>query len=122
MALRKSESGSAVAREDSQEWFGWTLALTTFVSVSMLVMVFLWQYALVIKSHYQVVALRDRARVLDRERAVMQLQIQSLSSLERVEKVAVTRLGMLPPVHRQVLDLRKIQSAEQVSSGAMAKK
>lgn len=112
----------AAVREESREWFSWTMALVGFSSVSLLVMVFLCQYALVIQSHYQVVTLRDRARVLERERSVMQLQLQSLSSLERVEKVATVRLGMVPPLQRQVLDLRKIQDSQQVTGGSVAKK
>lgn len=97
--------GKKGTREEPKEWLTWSLALGSFTAVSLLVMVFLCQYAVLVRTHYQVVALKDKQRALERERALMQLELQSLSSLERVEGVA-NRLGMIPPVQRQVLDLR----------------
>ncbi len=114
-------SGKATPREEPREWLTWSLALGSFTTVSLLVMVFLCQYALLLQTHYRVVSLRDHQRTLDRERSLMQLQLQSLSSLERVEGVATQRLKMVPPVHREVLDLRKIQTKGQVSLGSVAK-
>lgn len=108
-------------REEPQEWLTWSLALTSFAAVSLLLLVFLGQYAVLMQNHYRVVALRDRQRTLERERDLMQLQLQSLSSLERVEGVATQRLKMVPPVQRDVLDLRKIQPNQQVAVRSTAK-
>lgn len=99
-------------REEQKGW-AWRMVLLGFVAVCPLVLVFLGQYAILIRDHYRIVALKDRQRVLARERATMLLEMQSLSSLERVEAVAVKRLGMVVPPHRQVLDLRKIQTTQQ---------
>lgn len=111
----------AKPREEPQEWLTWSLALTSFAAVSLLVLVFLGQYAVLMQNHYRVVALRDRQRTLERERDLMQLELQSLSSLERVEAVATQRLKMVPPLQREVLDLRKIQASKQVTVGSTAK-
>lgn len=111
----------ASLREEPRDWITWSLALGSFAAVFMLTMVFLCQYAILVQNHYRVVALRDRQKVLEREKDLMQLQLQSLSSLERVEGVVTSRLKMVPPAHRQVLDLRKIQSSGQVAVGSAVK-
>lgn len=108
-------------RAASPEALPWFIPTGAFAIVTVLVMVFLCQYALLIRSHYQVVAMKERQRVLERERDLMELQLQSLSSLERVEKVAISRLGMVPPVQRQVLDLRKVHNSQQVAVSPAAK-
>ena len=108
-------------REEPREWLTWSLALGSFAAVSLLVLVFLCQYAVLVQNHYRVVALRDHQRKLERERDLMQLELQSLSSLERVESVATRRLKMVPPLQREVLDLRKIQVRQQVAVGSTAK-
>jgi cell division protein FtsL len=107
-------------REEQKGW-AWWMVLSGFSIVSLLVLVFLGQYAVLIRDHYQIVALKDRQRTLQRERATMLLELQSLSSLERVESVAIKRLGMVVPAHRQVLDLRKIQLPEQGNGSPSAK-
>jgi cell division protein FtsL len=108
-------------RTAAPEALPWFLPTGAFAIVTVLVMVFLCQYALLIRSHYQVVAMKERQRVLERERDLMELQLQSLSSLERVEKVAISRLGMVPPAQRQVLDLRKVHNSQQVAVSPAAK-
>lgn len=108
-------------REVAVEALPWFLPTGAFAIVTVLLMVFLGQYALLIRSHYQVVAMKERQRVLERQRDLMELQLQSLSSLERVEKVAIGRLGMVPPRNRQVLDLRKVHKSGQVAVSPAAK-
>lgn len=108
-------------REEPKDWITWSLALGSFAAVFMLTMVFLCQYAILVQNHYRVVALRDHQKALEREKDLMQLKLQSLSSLERVEGVAKERLKMVPPAQRQVLDLRKIQANGQVAVGSTVK-
>ena len=115
------DPGNKAPREESKDWITWSLALGSFAAVFMLTMVFLCQYAILVQNHYRVVALRDRPKVLEREKDLMQLELQSLSSLERVEGVVTTRLKMVPAAHRQVLDLRKIQAGGQVAVGSTVK-
>lgn len=115
------QSKTILAREEPKDWITWSLALGSFATVFMLTMVFLCQYAILVQNHYRVVALRDRLKVLEREKDLMQLQLQSLSSLERVEGVVTKRLKMIPPAQRQVLDLRKIQVSGQVAIGSTVK-
>ncbi len=115
------QTGKTTPREDNKEWLTWSLALSSFAAVSLLAMVFLCQYAILIQTHYRVVALRDHQHTLDRERSLMQLQLQSLSSLERVEAVSPKNLKMIPPLQRDVLNLTKVQANRQVEPGPTAK-
>ena len=115
------QSKTAPPREEPKDWITWSLARGSFAAVFMLTMVFLCQYAILVQNHYRVVSLRDRQKVLEREKDLMQLELQSLSSLERVEGVVTTKLKMVPAVNRQVLDLRKIQASGQVAIGSTVK-
>lgn len=117
----QQQSKTTPPREEPKDWITWSLALGSFAAVFMLTMVFLCQYAILVQNHYRVVALRDHQRALEREKDLMQLKLQSLSSLERVEGVAKERLKMVPPAQRQVLDLRKIQANGQVAVGSTVK-
>lgn len=122
MATGVGEESRVVRRREAErEWLPWFVPTGGFAVVALLTMVFLFQYALLIRSHYQVVTLKDRQRHLAREKELMELQLQELSSLERVEKLATQRLGMVPPLQRQVLDLRKLHGMRQVAATAAAK-
>jgi len=121
MGGMEQQGKTTLPREEPKDWITWSLALGSFAAVFMLTMVFLCQYAILVQNHYRVVALRDRQKVLEREKDLMQLQLQSLSSLERVEGVVTQRLKMIAPTQRQVLDLRKIQVNGQVAIGSTAK-
>lgn len=89
----------------------WSVPLAFFATVALLMFVFLGQYAALVRTQYQIVSLKEKQRVLERERSEMLLEVQQLSSLERIEKLATGRLRMAPPPHRQVLDLNKVQRA-----------
>lgn len=117
----QEQGKTAPPREEPKDWVTWSLALGSFAAVFMLTMVFLCQYAILVQTHYRVVALRDHQRTLEREKDLMQLQLQSLSSLERVEGVVTSKLKMVPATQRQVLDLRKIQVGGQVAVGSTVK-
>lgn len=115
--LRSGHRSGEHPRKEKAEWLPWFVPTGAFVVACCLTLVFLMQYAMLIRSHYKVVTLRDKQRTLVRERELMELQLQELSSLERVERVATTRLGMMQPVRRQVLDLRKVQSVAGARGG-----
>ena len=94
-------AGSPLPR-DPVPWF---YPLIGFGMVALLCLVYLGQYAALVHTQYQIVGLRAKQRQLAREQAEMELQVQQLTSLERVEHIASVRLGMTPPEGRQVLEL-----------------
>ena len=88
-----------------KEWLPWSFPVFLFAGVAILLFVYLGQFACLVQTQYRIVALRDTQRNLEREKIDLQLQIQQLTSLERVERVASGRLKMMPPARRQVVDL-----------------
>lgn len=87
------------------ELLPWTAPVVLFCGVALLLVVYLGQFASLIRAQYKVVALKDKQRALERERTDLQLQIQHLTSLERVENVAIGQLKMTSPSHRLVLQM-----------------
>ncbi|CAN0419943.1 unnamed protein product, partial [Phaeothamnion confervicola] len=83
----------------------WGFPVLVFGGVALLLFIYLGQFASMVRTQYKIVALRDKQRTLDREKIDLQLQIQQLTSLERVERIASGRLGMTAPLRRQVVDL-----------------
>lgn len=62
---------------------------------------------------YRISALQNQQASLERENARLQLQISQMQSLDRVQQVATTKLGMVPDDPNQVIYL---QLRPQVSS------
>lgn len=87
------------------ELIPWSYPLVGFVAVSVLLVLFLCQFAQIISSQYKMVALKETRRTLLRRQAELELNVQRLTSLERIESVATKRLGMVPPELRETLDV-----------------
>ena len=105
-----------------REWMPWSFPVALFAGVGLLLLVYLGQFASLVRTQYKIVALKDKQRLLEREKVDLQLQIQQLTALERVERVASTRLKMIAPTHRQVVNLgpnaKLVQTAEKNSTVA----
>lgn len=116
----QSEKPKVSPRE--REWMPWGFPVLVFGGVALLLFIYLGQFASMVRTQYKIVALRDKQRALDREKIDLQLQIQQLTSLERVERIASGRLGMTAPLRRQVVDLSaagaKVVGVEKNSSQA----
>lgn len=83
----------------------WSFPVAVFGGVALLLFVFLGQFASLVRTQYKIVGLKDRQRNLEREKIDLQLQIQQLTSLERIERIASGRLQMAPPANRQIVDV-----------------
>jgi cell division protein FtsL len=88
-----------------REWMPWGFPVLVFGGVALLLFVYLGQFASMVRTQYKIVALRDKQRNLEREKIDLQLRIQQLTSLERVERIASGRLGMVTPPRREVVDM-----------------
>lgn len=96
----------------------WTLPLFAFSGVAFLLLAFLCQSAHVVRTQYKIVKVRGEIKALQSERAELELQVQELTSLERVERVAVKRLGMINPEERRVIEVVWSNAAEDNSKVA----
>lgn len=92
------------------ELIPWSYPLLGFVAVSVLLVLYLCQFAQIVSSQYKLVALKETKRTLLRQQADLELSVQRLTSLERVESVATNRLGMVPPELRETLDVGTVAS------------
>lgn len=95
----------------------WSLPLVAFVGVSALVVLFLCQFAQVVALQYDLIAKKETLNELLHEKAQLELSIEQLSALNRVEKEA-QQLGMTYPERWQVLDL--VHFARQGLDGEVA--
>ena len=95
----------------------WPFPFLAFVVVSLFVVLFLLQFARIVQLQYDLVAKKETMERLLHERAELQLSIEQLSALNRVETEA-RRLGMVHPENWQVLDL--VRLARQGLEGRVA--
>jgi cell division protein FtsL len=87
------------------ELIPWSYPLLGFVVVSVLLVLYLCQFAQIVSSQYKMVALKETRKTLLRQQQDLELSVQRLTSLERVESVATKRLGMVLPELRETLDV-----------------
>lgn len=83
----------------------WTLPALAFCGVAFLVVAYLCQSAQLVRIQYAVVAKRQEIKGLQAKKADLELSVQELTSLERVERIAVNRLHMVSPEERHVIEV-----------------
>jgi cell division protein FtsL len=100
-----TEAAAPSLPKNAIQFLPWTAPVILVCGVALLLVVYLGQFASLIRTQYKVVALKDKHRLLERERIDLQLQIQNLTSLERIESMAFKQLNMTTPQQRLVLQL-----------------
>ncbi len=75
----------------------------TIVAGVILVFVFVWERVDVVRLGYQIERLKTQKVLLERERDQLQVKFSALSAPERIAKVAMEKLGLVPPQQGQVL-------------------
>ena len=82
----------------------WSLPAGAFVGVSLLLVAYLFQYAQIVGLQYRLIAKKETLRTLLHEKEELELKVQELTALERIEKEALAR-GLDYPESRQNLEL-----------------
>jgi len=75
----------------------------TIIAGVMLVFVFVWERVDVVRLGYQIERSKSQKILLERERDQLQVKVSSLASPERISKLAMEKLGLVPPQQGQVL-------------------
>ena len=75
----------------------------TIVAGVLLVFVFVWERVDVVRLGYQIERLKTQKILLERERDQLQVKVSALAAPERIAKVAIEKLGLIPPQQGQVL-------------------
>lgn len=83
----------------------WTLPFFAFTGVAFLLLAYLCQSAQLVRIQYEVLAKRQEVKRLEAVRDDLELSVQELTSLERVERVAVNQLNMVAPDERHIIEV-----------------
>ncbi len=95
----------------------WSLPLLAFLGISVCAVLFLLQFSRIVQVQYDLASKTGTRDQLLRENAELQLRIEQLSALNRVEQQAL-RLGMVHPESWLLLELPQL--ARQGLDGEMA--
>ncbi len=98
----------------------WTLPFFAFCGVAFLLLAYLCQSAQLVRIQYEVLAQRQEVKRLEAVKADLELSVQELTSLERVEKVAVGRLKMIAPEERHVIEVVWSKEIPEVETSEIA--
>lgn len=71
-----------------------------------LLLAFVWERVDIVRLGYRIERLKSDKVRLERERDELQVRVSSLTSPERIAKVATEKLGMVPPRQDQVVLVR----------------
>ena len=83
----------------------WALPALAFSGVAFLLLAYLCQSAQLVRIQYEVLSQRQEVKRLRSVRADLELEVQELTSLERIERVAVEKLKMVAPEERHIIEV-----------------
>ncbi len=78
----------------------------TLLAAMLLLLAFVWERVDIVRLGYRIERLKSDKVRLERERDELQVRVSSLTSPERIAKVATEKLGMAPPRQDQVVLVR----------------
>jgi cell division protein FtsL len=83
--------------------------MKTFVALLLmaLLLLYVWERVEVVRTGYQIERLKTQRTALQRERDELEVKVSSLTSPERIARVAKDQLGMIPPQRGQVILVRQ---------------
>ncbi len=87
--------------------FSVALCAVALIGVASMIIIYLCLCAQLISCQYQVCRMKETKATLERSRLTMKLEVNRLSSLERIETIARKELGMSHPPNRLILDMRR---------------
>jgi cell division protein FtsL len=106
--LRSQPVRNSTRHREGASRQGWAYLLCLSLGVISLFILNLCQGARIVGSQHRLSQLKASKGDLEKEQSNLRLRVQKLSSLERIEKVAVEHLGMQQPRGREVLDLSPV--------------
>lgn len=79
------------------------VVIRTVLGILVLVFAWEWEKVEVYNTGYAIEKLKDRKKQVEQEQRGLQVELAKLTSPERIEQVAVTRLGLTRPRYNQVI-------------------
>jgi cell division protein FtsL len=116
-ASAQTARGIAEGRASSKQVYGLVALSTALILLGILF--YLWPQMRIVELGYQQDTLRlQQAQALQREKE-LQVELDSLRRLDRIEQLAIQQLGMKPPQLSQVIYLRQRQGTVSASAREM---
>ncbi|RKO67461.1 cell division protein FtsL [Desulfofundulus salinus] len=108
---RYSPAGHPRPQARPREHLVLTLLILLVFALGILISIF---YSRILITGYQITRMQKELAELEIETRGLTEEVSRLSSLERVEAVATTRLGMVKPDERQVVLVKAVSDAQDV--------
>jgi cell division protein FtsL len=87
------------------------VVIRTVLCILILVVIWEWEKVEVYKTGYAIETLKDRKKHVEQEQRALQVELAKLTSPERIEQVAVTKLGLSRPRYDQVVVVGEVPKA-----------
>ena len=120
-AIRKDVRNNPIVREvdERRQRELWT-SLAIGVVLVLVVMFDAWQHFELIRHGYEIEALQKAKADEDDVRRHLRLEIETLRAPQRIERLAVTRLGMQQPKSGEAIVLERVLPAEPPARSVVA--
>lgn len=90
-------------------------SLVAGIMVCSFLIIFVWQRVNVMRVGYEVEQLKKEKASLEKTREMLRIEVATLTSPERLERIATTSLGMKVPDECQVVLVKRVKSGTGVS-------
>ncbi|MBI3811767.1 MAG: cell division protein FtsL [Nitrospirae bacterium] len=80
--------------------------------VVMIILLDIWQHVHIVTMGYEVELARQKQKELQQSHKQLLVEVETLSALDRIEKIAMTRLGMIKPKDGQMILVQKRPTTE----------
>ena len=112
-AIKKDVRNNPIVREVDERKQRELLSMFGIGAVLVLVVMFdAWQHFELIRHCYEIETLEKARAAEDEVRRHLRLEIETLRAPQRIERLAVTRLGMLQPKSGDAIVLERVLPAE----------
>lgn len=96
-SIRASDRDGFATTADNRRRRMVRLYITAILLVSMMLTMYIWQQTKMVEIRLRLQTSERRIDSLETNNAVVRAEISKLQSISRIEKVARTELGMIPP-------------------------
>lgn len=76
-------------------------------AVVTIILLDIWQHVHIVTMGYEVEQARQKQKEFQQSHKQLLVEVETLSALDRIEKIAITRLGMIKPKEGQMILVQK---------------
>jgi len=95
-------------------------SLAVIFSISFMLLAYLCLCAKLVSSQYKICNLKETKTALEKKQVELELEVERLSRLDRIEYMAINKLGLKSPEQRYIIDLAPNSDVATMPSNANA--